>query len=438
MAEDMVLTPGGLRPKSMVYKVEPGQVLDGSDGRLRRLSASGEVLEDFGVLEARPGDRPLMPDQVAHPPAVASAFGSGWIAYAYWNNGTGTPLSSFATTWTVPPAPRTQSRQLIYLFNGIQNSTMIFQPVLQWGNNGVFGGNHWCVATWYADGMFGLQFHSTPVNVNAGDVLTGVMTLTGQSSQGFSYNGEFQGIANSGYPITNQQELTSAAEVLECYGICACSDYPDSPETAMSSISIQTGATRPPLSWTAVDAVTDCGQHAVVVSNSNTNGEVDLYYRGPVVVFAGDLWHTIRYANGGWQQYFGPVESQERNDPGAFPAISCAGVGNQLHMIGIVGGQLWHTIRNADGSWEQDFGLVEKEVHNDPGAFTAISCAGVGNRLHLIGIVGGQLWHTIRNADGSWQPNFGLVENEVHDDPGAFTAISCAGVGSQLHMIGIA
>ncbi|MGZ6662319.1 MAG: hypothetical protein ACXVHL_33885, partial [Solirubrobacteraceae bacterium] len=361
MAEDMVLTPGGLRPKSMVYKVEPGQVLDGSDGRLRRLSASGEVLEDFGVLEARPGDRPLMPDQVAHPPAVASAFGSGWIAYAYWNNGTGTPLSSFATTWTVPPAPRTQSRQLIYLFNGIQNSTMIFQPVLQWGNNGVFGGNHWCVATWYADGMFGLQFHSTPVNVNAGDVLTGVMTLTGQSSQGFSYNGEFQGIANSGYPITNQQELTSAAEVLECYGICACSDYPDSPETAMSSISIQTGATRPPLSWTAVDAVTDCGQHAVVVSNSNTNGEVDLYYRGPVVVFAGDLWHTIRYANGGWQQYFGPVESQERNDPGAFPAISCAGVGNQLHMIGIVGGQLWHTIRNADGSWQPDFGLVESQ-----------------------------------------------------------------------------
>lgn len=49
----------------------------------------------------------------------------------------------------------------------------------------------------------------------------------------------------------------------------------------------------------------------------------------------------------------------------------------------------------------------------------------------------GQLWHTIRNADGSWQPNFGLIEGQEHNNPGAFSAISCAGVGDQLQTTGV-
>jgi hypothetical protein len=156
-----------------------------------------------------------------------------------------------------------------------------------------------------------------------------------------------------------------------------------------------------------------------------------------VGIVRGQLWHTIRNADGSWQPSFGLVESQEHNNPGAFSAISCAGVGNQLQVVGIVGGRLWHTIRNADGSWQPSFGLVESQEHNNPGAFSAISCAGVGNQLQVVGIVGGQLWHTIRNADGSWQPSFGLVESQEHNNPGAFSAISCAGVGNQLHVVGI-
>jgi subtilase family serine protease len=84
--------------------------------------------------------------------------------------------------------------------------------------------------------------------------------------------------------------------------------------------------------------------------------------------------------------------------------------GNQV--VGVVNGQLWHTIRNADGSWQPQFGLVESQEQNNPGAFDAISAAGVGNQLQVVGVVNGQLWHTIRNADGSWQPQFGLVESQ--------------------------
>jgi hypothetical protein len=156
-----------------------------------------------------------------------------------------------------------------------------------------------------------------------------------------------------------------------------------------------------------------------------------------VGIVAGQLWHTIRNPDGSWQPTFGLVESQEQNNPGAFSAISCAGVGNQLHVVGIVAGQLWHTIRNPDGSWQPTFGLVESQEQNNPGAFSAISCAGVGDQLHVVGIVGGQLWHTIRNPDGSWQATFGLVESQEQNNPGAFTAISGAGVGDQLQTVGI-
>ncbi len=51
---------------------------------------------------------PLHPGNVAYlSPEVVPAFGSGWITYASWTNATGTPVSSFATTWVVPDPPAT-------------------------------------------------------------------------------------------------------------------------------------------------------------------------------------------------------------------------------------------------------------------------------------------------------------------------------------------
>jgi hypothetical protein len=118
--------------------------------------------------------------------------------------------------------------------------------------------------------------------VNTGDVLVGVMTLTGSSAQGFSYNCEFTGIANTSLPIMNVPELTWCVETLECYGITKCSDYPDTPKTPMSAIDIFTGSTRPAVSWTITNAVTECGQHTLRFDDDLPNGEVDLWYRdGP-------------------------------------------------------------------------------------------------------------------------------------------------------------
>ncbi|MEP6561240.1 MAG: hypothetical protein ABJD68_09235 [Nakamurella sp.] len=293
--DDVVLTPGGYRPRALVHEITPGNSLDASAGPLRQLHPSGDVVAQYSAVTPHTDGRPLMPGNVttsaaAHVAGVAGeplpTLGEGWISYAYWTNNTGSPVTRFATTWIVPPAPATDSGQTIFLFNGIQNSTMIYQPVLQWGPSAAGGGSYWAVASWYADGQTGTSFHSSLVQVNQGDVLVGVMTLTARQGNQFSYNCVFTGIANSGLPITNVDELTWNIETLEAYGVQQASDYPNTNFTAFYGVDLQNSVGHPALSWTAVNAVTDVGQSARVVSNSNPGGEVDIYYNPRVAASA--------------------------------------------------------------------------------------------------------------------------------------------------------
>src|SRR5262249_52307958 len=100
-------TPGGFRHPSLGHRVEPGPALHVAEGRVQLMNLKTKAMTEFPVAAARPETVP--------------ALGSGWIAYAYWNNGTGQSISSFKTTWKVPPSPSTNAGQIIYLFNGIQN-----------------------------------------------------------------------------------------------------------------------------------------------------------------------------------------------------------------------------------------------------------------------------------------------------------------------------
>jgi len=225
-ATEFVLTPGGLRPRSRVHQLQPGHTIDAAGGQLLLRQASGEIVAELGATPVAPHGRPLMPRNVVTPllKGVEPAVVSGWITYGSWTNTTGTPVSNFTTNWVVPPAPATDNGQTIFLFNGIQNSTNIYQPVLQWGPSAAGGGSRWNVASWYVDGATGMTFHTNLVGVNVGDVLTGVMTLTGQSAAGFSYDCFFRGIANTSLPVQNIQELTWLIETLECYNITRCSE----------------------------------------------------------------------------------------------------------------------------------------------------------------------------------------------------------------------
>ena len=267
-----LLWPGSTRPVPSLltlFAEEPGHAIrpTGAGVKLMNLATGG--MQDV--------------PQSTTPFAVFPALGTGWIATSFWNNGTGKPITRFQTTWKVPPAPTTSSGQLIYLFNGItrfSSNSAILQPVLQWGTSPDGGGLFWAIASWYVH-TTGQAFYTPLVKVNPGDTVIGVMTLTNQAAGKFDYAGEFQGVAGTKLPVQNIEELLWCSETLEAYGITKCTDYPNVDFTAFRAISIQTGTVTPAIAWGIENTVTDCGQHAVVVSNSATNGEVDIYYRTP-------------------------------------------------------------------------------------------------------------------------------------------------------------
>jgi hypothetical protein len=268
VAGNLVLTPGGYRHPALVRRVEPGHAVEvAAADRVRLVNLKTKAATDVARPTLKPGDVPGM--------------GTGWITYAHWQNSTGTPVSSFRTTWRVPPAPATDNGQTIFLFNGIDPANTgdaILQPVLQWGSSYAGGGSYWSIASWYVLGN-GQAFYTDLIPVNSGDTLVGVMKLTGQAGGKFSYTSEFEGVANTTLPVLNVAELVWCNETLEAYDVQACSDYPDTDRTPMYAIELRTGDLTPAVHWTPEATVTDCGQHTNVVADGGTNGEVDLYYR---------------------------------------------------------------------------------------------------------------------------------------------------------------
>ena len=150
----------------------------------------------------------------------------------------------------------------------------------------------------------------------------------------------------------------------------------------------------------------------------------------------GGLWHTLRSSAGVWQPYFGDVRGAA-SAPGQFAAVACTTDGEALHVVGCTrDGGVWHTIRAADTSW-LPFGDVKAQI-GDAGPAVAVGCSRDGARdMHVcITTADGQVWHTIRYLDGSWQAaGWGNV-TAVVSRPGTATAVACTAFGdSDVHVV---
>jgi hypothetical protein len=266
LSQGYVRTPGGFRHKSFLHQLKPGQAVRKRDGALH--------LQDLAAKGLSPVPAPAVAAQ------DLAGSGGGWVTWASWVNTSGTAISSFATTWVVPPAPATESDQLIYLFNGLEDQAgdNILQPVLQWGVSGAGGSNTWGVASWYVDSSHH-AFCTALVPVNVGDKLTGVMTLEIQADASLNYTSEFQGIAGTKLIAQGLSELVQACETLEVYGLTKSTDYPNAPMTAMTNINLQIMSNPASLSWVSELMNNPAfGEHTNIVSNATPGGEVDLYY----------------------------------------------------------------------------------------------------------------------------------------------------------------
>src|SRR5437868_2641264 len=168
----------------------------------------------------------------------------------------------------------------------------------------------------------------------------------------------------------------------------------------------------------------------VAAAGDGTAGETQYMF----ATADGHLWHTIRHADGSWQP-LGDVQSQFAI-PGPVTTVAAAGdgtagdgtAGETQYMFATAHGHLWHTTRRADGSWTSLHDALPN--FTIPGAVTTVAATSdgtAGETQYMFATADGHLWHTIRHADGSWQP-LGDVQSQFAI-PAPVRVVAAAGDG---------
>jgi hypothetical protein len=238
---DWAQIPGALIRRDCVHVLPKGATVEiDNDGQLTgNVTMNGEFLAHYDACSETPivtrphgGKQSLV--------QVPSA-GNGWVEDDQWN----APLNSndnidyLDNTWAVPSYP-TSSGALIYLFNGISppSETYIIQPVLQYGNNGMFGGNYWGIASWLVGPT--QAFVSPFETVNPGDRIHGYTQMTGQSGNVLYYSIVANDDTSGAYSVLNVwtrnlQWTWAYRGVLEAYNVNSCANFPASKRTVFGN-----------------------------------------------------------------------------------------------------------------------------------------------------------------------------------------------------------
>lgn len=97
---------------------------------------------------------------------------AGWIESATFTPFE--PLGHLSATFVVPDPPDVPDQSLVYLFCGAEDAalTTILQPVLQWGNNRLFGDSEsWCIACWHCTPSGQTIVSSNRPQVSPGEII---------------------------------------------------------------------------------------------------------------------------------------------------------------------------------------------------------------------------------------------------------------------------
>ncbi len=235
-----VITPGGLRTSEQVVPVEP-------DTRVR-----------LGPRRRASPERPERPDGTVLLDDVARA---NWIVATYSQGGV---IDEFVADIVVPAEPAQHDGQLLYVFIGLQDepTTMILQPVLQWGAPGDPPG--WRLCSWVVDRQTNVARPTQSVAVAAGTRVTGRVSRTARRGSRFDYTCGFDGHPETSLAITGPG-LGTAVAVLEAYRVHGAADYPPGPPIRVDHARLRPAR---PAGWNKQDLVIDYGQHAEIVSGS--------------------------------------------------------------------------------------------------------------------------------------------------------------------------
>jgi len=180
-----------------------------------------------------------------HPPGMHN--------YMYTQQPAGPPAwTAVSTNQYVPPNPVNNDGQLVYYWNGLQDTGNLFvlQPVLQWGGDNGFGGEFWQIASWlvWSDGNY---TRTNAVQVTAGDYLDYDIEVVSVSGDTVTFDIRATDVTTnqvrtlsvqeSGSEVTGKMFVIPAA--LEFYTAPNCGT--DVPEALFTNIHLWNGTLNP-------------------------------------------------------------------------------------------------------------------------------------------------------------------------------------------------
>ena len=132
---DYVLTPKGVfAHKTCVHALNEGDQVD-PVGNIRKKDGTIQAVTACAYPEI-----PTHAHEQGQSSGVQPATDNGWTEYAYWY--APSAVGEYANEFHVPAAPSYFDGQLIYIFPGMQGGGAIIQTVIQYGNNGGWGGQY--------------------------------------------------------------------------------------------------------------------------------------------------------------------------------------------------------------------------------------------------------------------------------------------------------
>ena len=242
-----VQIPGELIRPDCVHEIPKGATVEVANGQITGdVTLNGALFAHYDActedaVVTRPRGRN---GNLAHAPGT----GNGWVEDSQWDLSLGKSdnIDFMGGNWTVPSYPSSYGA-LIYLFNGIAPSSenWILQPVLQFGSNGIMGGNYWGIASWMV-GPNGYAFYSPLEAVYPGDSILGYTEIYGTSGKTLYWevlaqdttSGVYSGITAH----TSGLHWTWAyAGVLEAYNVTSCSQFPSNNRAVFTNSTIAHG-----------------------------------------------------------------------------------------------------------------------------------------------------------------------------------------------------
>ncbi|GAA2124150.1 hypothetical protein [Glycomyces algeriensis] len=139
--------------------------------------------------------------------------------------------------------------------------------------------------------------------------------------------------------------------------------------------------------------------------------------------------HAVRNTADGSSTPFSPIPSQ--SGPTGIVLVAAASVGTQLHVFASIrdSGDLYHTVRNGDGTWWASW----KRLRSFANGIEHIATAKVGTTIDTAVVSNGEILHAIRSSGGTWT-GWGNIEGAA-GEIGDVNEVTLAGIGSSLHVV---